>query len=77
MTLFNDLYWIESVRELDEWMIMPNHIHAIIIINDKQTDGVETPRNRVSTITSSVMNENYQLFENISKPIIPKIALIC
>jgi len=30
--------------ELDEWVIMPNHVHAIIIINDKQTDGVETPR---------------------------------
>ncbi len=33
--------------ELDEWRIMPNHLHGIIIINDHP--GVETTRRVVST----------------------------
>jgi putative transposase len=31
--------------ELDEWIVMPNHVHGIIVINDP----VETPRRGVST----------------------------
>ncbi len=32
---------------LDEWVIMPNHIHGIIVI--RNNSGVETPRRGVST----------------------------
>ena len=35
---------IRSNVRLDEWVIMPNHVHGIIIL-----EGVETPRRGVST----------------------------
>ncbi len=42
---------------LDEFVVMPNHIHGIIIINDKtpdvETPNVETPKLGVSTKTNT------------------------
>jgi REP element-mobilizing transposase RayT len=38
---------IRTYIELDEWRVMPNHLHGIIIINDHP--GVETTRRVVST----------------------------
>ena len=35
--------------ELDEWVVMPNHIHGIIVI----TDAVETFRRNVSTVNAT------------------------
>ena len=43
---------IRSYVELDEWRIMPNHVHGIIIINEHRPvnpSGVETTRRVVST----------------------------
>ena len=50
--------WIktEQIREyvqLDEWVIMPNHFHGIVIINnDNVMCNVETPRRGVSTTSN-------------------------
>lgn len=52
----------EHVRQhvsLDEWVIMPNHIHGIIVIHEPDTHGddchdVETPRRGVSTDAGSL-----------------------
>ncbi len=46
--------WVntESIRpnvELDEWIIMPNHVHLILSILYKIDNPVETPRRGVST----------------------------
>ncbi|MGB2895169.1 MAG: transposase [Anaerolineales bacterium] len=41
---------IRSNIRLDEWIIMPNHIHGILVIVDRTTN-VEAPRRGVSTIT--------------------------
>jgi len=41
----------ENIRkniELDKWVVMPNHFHAIVVINNENTP-VETPRRGVST----------------------------
>lgn len=35
---------------LDEWIIMPNHIHGILVITE-QIPSVKTPRRGVSTIS--------------------------
>ena len=40
--------WLEkqyNYVELDEWLIMPNHMHGIIIINDHRGPFVTTPVN--------------------------------
>jgi putative transposase len=34
---------------LDAWIIMPNHIHAVIVIAEEPAASVETPRRGVST----------------------------
>ena len=43
----------EQIRQnvvLDEWIIMPNHFHGIVIIDNDRVDcNVETPRRGVST----------------------------
>ena len=50
--------WIktEQIRkyvQLDEWVIMPNHFHGIVIINnDNVMCNVETPRRGVSTTSN-------------------------
>ncbi len=41
---------------LDEWIIMPNHLHAIIEINNGRVS-VETPRRGVSTIPTKLKNK--------------------
>lgn len=49
--IFEEWQNTEELRSnitLDEWVIMPNHIHGIIIINESD---VETPRRGVSTET--------------------------
>lgn len=35
---------IRSYIELDEWVVMPNHLHGIIIIKNQPPPPVETPR---------------------------------
>ncbi len=40
---------IRSNIRLDEWIIMPNHIHGIIVIEERIINAVETPRRGVST----------------------------
>jgi putative transposase len=63
-----DKYWLEipthfTFVELDEYIIMPNHVHGVVVINngDKMADGeknikngfvasVETPKLGVSTV---------------------------
>ncbi|VEP13481.1 conserved hypothetical protein [Hyella patelloides LEGE 07179] len=45
---------IRSNVQLDEWVVMPNHLHGIIIINKP----VETFRRNVSTINENVPNNN-------------------
>jgi REP element-mobilizing transposase RayT len=44
---------IRSNVKLDEWVIMPNHMHMIVVITHKiePTPVVETPRRGVSTTT--------------------------
>jgi REP element-mobilizing transposase RayT len=40
--------------ELDTWIIMPNHLHLIVVITHKiESSPVETPRRGVSTNTSA------------------------
>ncbi|MBS1250527.1 MAG: hypothetical protein MAG431_02121 [Chloroflexi bacterium] len=42
----------EAIREnvtLDEWVIMPNHLHGIIMIHERDPRSVETSRRGVST----------------------------
>jgi putative transposase len=34
---------------METWVVMPNHIHAIVAILDAEVEGVETPRRGVST----------------------------
>lgn len=34
---------------LDTWVVMPNHIHAIVVIEENPGEPVETPRRGVST----------------------------
>jgi len=41
---------IRSNIRLDEWIIMPNHMHVIIVIMER-VKRVETPRRGVSTIS--------------------------
>ena len=44
-TAKNELLKTESMRKnvkLDEWVVMPNHVHAIIIIENPVSDAVET-----------------------------------
>ena len=56
----NELLFTEKLRknmELDEWIIMPNHVHAIIVINNDMA--VETHCNaslRMIDITNGVNN---------------------
>ncbi len=42
---------------LDEFIVMPNHIHGIIIINDTTNVTVETPKLDVSTVTTATTNK--------------------
>lgn len=47
-------YWLEIPKHfpntsLDEFVVIPNHIHGIIIINKNGNDYVETPKLGVST----------------------------
>jgi len=52
--------------ELDEWIIMPDHVHGIIIINDVGV--VETPRRGVSTSTIVVpINWLFRNFRALNK----------
>ena len=54
----------EQIRpnvELDEWQVMPNHIHGIIILNNKP---VETPRRGVSINTNNTINTNNAINSN-------------
>ena len=54
----------EQIRpnvELDEWQVMPNHIHGIIILNNKS---VETPRRGVSINTNNAINSNNTIDAN-------------
>ncbi|MBX2991427.1 MAG: transposase [Bacteroidetes bacterium] len=53
--------WLETPKirknvALDEWKIMPNHLHGIIII----TDTVETPKKDVETFRRNVSRETTQ-----------------
>lgn len=46
--------WLTTPRirkniQLDEWILMPNHLHGIIVINNEIVNPVETPRRGVST----------------------------
>ena len=34
---------------LDEWVVMPNHLHGIVVIHEKETPQHETPHRGVST----------------------------
>lgn len=45
---------VRSNVSLDEWVIMPNHLHGIIVIEEKSII-VETPRRGVSTTSYSCM----------------------
>jgi REP element-mobilizing transposase RayT len=40
---------IRTNVSVDEWVVMPNHIHAIIVIEEMSGAHVETPRRGVST----------------------------
>jgi putative transposase len=44
---------IRPYVSLDEWIIMPNHVHGIIIITVETPRPVETPRRGVSTTTAN------------------------
>ena len=49
-----DVEWkqTEKIRtnvKLDAWMIMPNHLHGILVIENEMFRDVETPRRGVST----------------------------
>lgn len=47
-----ELHITEHIRpniSVDAWIVMPNHIHAIIVINETPKVFVETPRRGVST----------------------------
>jgi putative transposase len=51
-------FWMEipdhfPLVEIDEFIVMPNHLHGIMIINRKIVD-VETPKLGVSTMASSL-----------------------
>lgn len=46
---------IRSNIQLDEWIIMPDHMHGIIVINDIDRGVVETDQWSVSTDVASLM----------------------
>lgn len=57
-------FWMEIPRHfpfviLDEFVVMPNHIHGIVIINNDETCNVETLQCNVST-------NNYNYYSEIS-----------
>ncbi len=62
-------YWQEIANQflfvqLDEFVIMPNHMHGIIIINDDSRDAI----NRVSTDNGGVTGKNNpMLYNSISR----------
>lgn len=49
---------IRANVKLDEWIIMPNHIHVIIEIVNSVVTIVETPRRGVSTGNAKSQNKN-------------------
>ena len=51
---------IRPYVQLDEYIIMPNHMHAIFQI-DKSTPNVETPRRGVSTLRVCEQRDKYEL----------------
>jgi len=60
-------YWIEIPNhfpfvKLDAFVVMPNHIHGIIVIdkNDDDRDNVETRHCLVSTNTNTIGQKRYQ-----------------
>jgi putative transposase len=55
---------IRPYVSLDEWVIMPNHLHGIIIINPV----VETPRRGVSTITTTQRGVPTTVGRGVSTP---------
>jgi len=59
---------IRSYIELDEWVIMPNHLHGIIIIKNQPTPPlVETPRWGVSQQEWGVSQQEEETFHrNVS-----------
>ncbi len=56
---------------LDEWVVMPNHVHGIVVIGDT----VETPRRGVSTGRGVSTNANWK--PNSLGSIINQFKLIC
>jgi len=58
-------YWLQIPKhfnhvELDEYVIMPNHIHGIIVINDKNVNIRRDVRSNAPTNANAKMNpENY------------------
>ena len=58
--------WIRTkqIRQnvvLDEWVIMPNHFHGIVIIDNDRVDcNVETPRRGVSTTSKRNLHHKIQ-----------------
>ncbi len=62
---------IEQIRpniKLDEWIIMPNHLHGIIIIRDetKNDTSVETTRRVVSTLKPNSLGSIIGQFKSVS-----------
>ncbi|MBI5017941.1 MAG: transposase [Deltaproteobacteria bacterium] len=49
---------IRAAVALDEWVLMPNHLHGILVIHAAPT--VETPRRGVSTVPPSTKGETAQ-----------------
>jgi REP element-mobilizing transposase RayT len=71
--------------QLDEWVVMPNHLHGIIIINNdnhpvttfQKDNPVETFRRNVSTTTNNNANPNNRLQSNSLGSIIGQFKSVC
>lgn len=74
---------VRPTVQLDAWIIMPNHIHGIIVIAQNltppvaPTPPVETFRRNVSTPTSSVPQPSPRLQSNSIGAIVGQFKSIC
>lgn len=81
--VFNEWQNNETVRtnvKLDEWIVMPNHLHGIIIINngnDFGTGNVDTPRRGVSTVKKRNRHHNLQWKSNSLGSIVNQFKGAC